>query len=501
MADQPQKSKHRFADEFYNTITYCGIALSILVLVCEFFLFGLDFLSPQSSVYLGIFTYIILPPFLILGLILIPIGARRKAAQVRRGIVDAKPAAIYIDPSLSTHQNAILIFMIGTTLLLTMTAIGCYKAYHYTESVRFCGLACHSIMGPEYVAYMQSPHARVSCVQCHIGEGTGSYVHYKVAGTKMLVKTIQGNYERPVPAPVRDLRPAKETCEQCHYPGKSFNAIQIKRTYFADDAVTTPKWSVQMLMNVGGKKSETGIHAHMYVDNDIYYVADDDKRQDITWVKSKDKDGKDKIYTSKNSPYKDVAPPPEKIRKMDCLDCHNRSAHHFDAPASLVNKALTDNKIDPSIPMIKGKAVDVMSKEYKTEKEAVEKIRSTLVGYYTTKQADYYATHAKEIDQAIVVITGLYQGNIFPEMKARWDAYPSNNGHMYSLGCFRCHDDEHTTPKGDSISRDCTTCHTITQQGTEGAMEKNLDGLEFKHPLGDDSWKTMNCSECHTGGS
>ena len=500
MENQPQQGRQRFSDNFYNSVTYFGVALSVLVLACELFLFGFDLLAPSSSVYLGMFTYILLPPFLILGLILIPLGARWKQHRVLKGLPGGKP--IVIDLSLSTHQNAVLIFMVGTAIVLIMTAVGSYKAFHYTESVRFCGALCHEVMKPEYTTYLQSPHARVKCVECHIGEGAGSYVHYKMAGTRMVIKAMQGNYARPIPEPVRDLRPAKETCEQCHWPGKSFSAIELKKTYFTDDPSKTPPWSMNMLMHVGGKKDGSGIHAHMYNDNDIYYVADDEKRQKISWVKSVSRSGEEKIYTTSDSPYKDTTPPAGKVRKMDCMDCHNRPAHRFDAPMPLVNQAMAENKIDPRIPMIKGKAVDVLSKEYRTQRQAVDEIRATLTEYYSKKQPEYYAAHPKEVAQAIDSVVGIYQHYFFPEMKARWDAYPDNIGHMISDGCFRCHDEEHRTQQGTAISRDCTICHTITRQGSADALEKSPDGLDFKHPFEDDgSWKTMNCVDCHSGGS
>lgn len=503
MTNQPKQRKHKFSDNFYNNVTYVGVVLSLVVLFCETLLFWIDFFAPTHNDYLGIFTYILLPPFLILGLILIPLGAKRKQARVLKGLEDSKPKAIHIDLSLPQHQNAFLVFIIGTIVVMLMTAIGSYKAYHYTESDQFCGATCHPIMEPEYKAHMQSAHARVNCVECHIGSGAGWYVHYKMAGVRMLLKTLKGNYARPIPAPVVTLRPAKEICEECHWPGKSFNAIQIKKTYFADDPVKTPKWSIQMLMHVGGKdKDSSGIHSHMYNNNDIYYVADDEKRQKITWVKSVSKSGEEKIFTTKNSPYKDKVPEASKIRKMDCMDCHNRPAHHYEAPDVLINQALEENKINQGIPMIKAKAVEVLAKEYKNEKEALENIKATILMYYAKSQSDYSATHEREIKGAIEAICSIYKDNFFPLMKARWDGYPNNTGHMNSNGCFRCHDEEHQTKSGATISRDCTICHTITQQGSGATMQKNTDGLEFQHPFEDDgSWKTMNCADCHTGGS
>lgn len=501
MDNKLKKGKQRFSNSFYNSITYVGVMLSVFILFCELFLFAIDFFTPAPSVYLGILTYLILPPFLILGLILIPLGAYFKKKHILHGLGEKSPKPLVIDLSLTTHQNATVIFMVGTMVLLIMTAIGSYKAYNYTESTQFCGITCHQVMKPEYTTHNSSPHQRVKCVDCHVGSGANWYLHYKVAGTKMVVKALDGSYDRPIPAPVETLRPAKETCEECHWPGKSFSAIQLNKSYYADDPSQAPPWKINMLMHVGGGNGMSGIHAHMYYGNDIYYAAEDAKRQKITWIKTIDKNGKVVIFMTDDSPYKKIDPPAEKIRRMDCIDCHNRATHRFEAPDVLMNQALARGDIDPAIPMIKGKGVDVLGKTYSSTKEAIEKIRSSLIDYYSKKQAAYYAGHQDEIEVAVRNIILLYEQNFFPEMKSRWDVYPDNIGHMISLGCFRCHDEQHKAKTGEVISRNCKLCHTITQQGSGTAIEKDSDGLEFKHPFdGDDSWKTQNCTDCHSGG-
>ncbi|MBF0489039.1 MAG: NapC/NirT family cytochrome c [Candidatus Omnitrophica bacterium] len=503
MTIDPKRRKQRFSDNFYNTTTYIGVVLSLIVLFSETILFWVDFFSPSKSDYIGILAYLILPPLLVIGFILIPLGAKWKRERISKGLEDKTRKAIHIDLSNPKHQNALMIFLFVTIAGMLVAAICSYKAFTYTESDRFCGVACHQIMNPEYVAHMHSSHAKIKCVECHIGSGAGWYVHYKMAGVRMLLKKIQGTYARPIPTPVTTLRPAKEICEECHWPGKTYNAIQIKRTYFADDPSKTPKWTIQLLMHIGGKsKDSSGIHAHMYNDNEVYYAADDEKRQKISWVKTVSKSGEEKIYMTKTSPYKDKAPAPSKIRKMDCMDCHNRPAHHFEAPEVLINRALEDDNISPTIPMIKAKAVEVLSKEYKSEGEAVEKIESIITSYYIKSQVKYYATHQQKIKEAIAVIITLYKNNFFPEMKARWDVYPYDIGHRISNGCFRCHDDEHQSKSGEIIPRACTTCHTITEQGSGDNIQKNANGLDFQHPFEDDgSWKTMNCSDCHNGGA
>lgn len=502
MSDKPSiNPKHKFSAYFYNPITYAGVFISLLVFIIECFLFGMDFLSPYQSAYLGMFTYILLPPFLILGLILIPLGASWKRKDVKSGKSTIQAKVFYFDPSQPEHRNALFVFTVGTTVLLLMTAVGSYKAFHYTESVEFCGKVCHKIMEPEHVMYLQSPHAKVKCVECHIGAGADWYVRYKVSGARMVLSTLQKNYQRPIPTPVKNLRPAKETCEECHWPGKHFSSFELRKTYFPTEKSEDKSWYIRMLVSVGGKEGEgAGIHAHMYKDNEVYYVADDEKRQSISWVKSVDKAGKEVIFTSEKSPYKNVAPPQEKIRKMDCMDCHNRPSHHFRSPNDLMNEALVNKKIDLSIPNIKSKGMEFLSAKYTTQAQAAVEIPAFLMKYYQEKYPEYAKDHKRELGLAGQVLAEIFKNNFFPEMKARWDAYPENIGHWISPGCFRCHDGEHKSSEGRVISRDCKSCHTIIEQGDPGKTEKNADGLEFKHPFnGDESWKEMNCTECHTG--
>ena len=52
--------------------------------------------------------------------------------------------------------------------LLVFALVG--AGWEYTNSSEFCGTQCHT-MPPEYASYLVSPHARVNCVECHIGRG------------------------------------------------------------------------------------------------------------------------------------------------------------------------------------------------------------------------------------------------------------------------------------------------------------------------------------------
>jgi hypothetical protein len=239
----------------------------------------------------------------------------------------------------------------------------------------------------------------------------------------------------------------------------------------------------------------------MNVNNEIFYAAEDERRQNITWIKSVGKDGKEIVYVSPKSKWKNTTPPADRVRKMDCIDCHNRPTHQFSAPYRLINDAMQYGQIDASIPKIKEKAMEALSKQYKTQNEAMTAIETNLREYYKTKQPDYTKANPAKVEGAIKTIVELFSKNMFPEMKARWDTHPDNIGHLVSPGCFRCHDGEHRAVSGQLISKDCKSCHLIVEQGPKGQVEKNIDGLEFKHPAGGEDWKEMNCVDCHTGGA
>jgi nitrate/TMAO reductase-like tetraheme cytochrome c subunit len=494
-------TKKRFSELFYNAVTYLGLLISILVVTLEVFLFALDFFSAGGNVYLGLITYLILPGFLFFGLALVPVGYYWKKRRLRRGLPRHELKPFRIDLALSSHRNALLVFIVGTSLLVLLSIVGSYQAYHYTESVAFCGTLCHEVMHPEYTAYSHSPHARVKCVDCHIGSGAGWYVKSKASGLRQVYRTLMNSYVRPIATPVHDLRPAEETCKQCHWPGKFFGSIDFKRAYFLTKG-ENKRWNMRMLLNVGGGDHQTyGVHAHMNVDQTIYYAAEDERRQELSWVKSVDKQGRETVYVSEKSKWKESSPAAGQLREMDCIDCHNRPTHQFKPPYRLLNEAMQYGGIDPEIPGIKKKALAVLSKEYTSAEEADKTIRQSLREFYQQKHADYLASNSDKVERAEETIAGLYSENIFPEMKARWEAFPDNIGHMVSPGCFRCHDGEHRSPDGHVISKDCRACHVIVEQGPAGAEEKNITGLDYRHPDGTDDWKDMSCTDCHTGGA
>jgi hypothetical protein len=177
---------------------------------------------------------------------------------------------------------------------------------------------------------------------------------------------------------------------------------------------------------------------------------------------------------------------------MDCMDCHNRPAHVFKSPNEAVDLALLLGKIDTSLPWIKSNAVQILTRPYTNDTQALQEIGTFLAANYPNHPS---------IRPAIDAVQRIYRDNFFAEMKANWSVYPDNIGHKNWPGCFRCHDDKHKTADGKkAISSNCNACHIILAQGSGKDLEQlTPQGQDFKHP-GDELESGSLCNDCHTGG-
>jgi hypothetical protein len=174
------------------------------------------------------------------------------------------------------------------------------KTYEYTESSEFCGTSCHP-MGPQFVRYEESPHAHVECVECHIGPGTSFFVKSKIDGLRQVVAVLLNNYSRPILSPVHDLRPARETCENCHTPTAFKDNIIKTVLHYDDDEANTPVQST-LILKMGGWEKASGVSQgiHWHVTNEVNYIIIDDQRQVVIWVGVKQPDGSMKEYYSRD---------------------------------------------------------------------------------------------------------------------------------------------------------------------------------------------------------
>jgi len=498
--------KKKLPEVVYNPVSMFGgiVALTSFLLILAVVFFAS--FTPDASPYLGIMAFIIFPVILVVGLLLIPIGAkleRNRRAKTENGTT---PQSFRLDLGNPQHRRAMGVTVTIIIIFIIATAMGTYQAYEFTESVTFCGEVCHTPMEPEYTAYQNSPHARVTCAECHVGRGATWYARSKLSGMYQVYAASFDLFPRPIPVPIENLRPARETCEQCHWPDKFHGSQERNFVHYLPDEENT-EIHFRLLVKTGGGSEENGraegIHWHMNIANEIDYIATDKQRQEIAWVRTKDPQGNERIYVNEENPIEPEDVKKYEMRRMDCIDCHNRPTHVFLTPDRAVDNFLFNGRIDRSLPSIKRIAVESLIGELSTKDSALAAIGKRVRTAYAEEYPEVLEERSVDVDSAIAAVKEVYRRNFFPEMKVRWDVYPENIGHLSSPGCFRCHNGTFKSDDGKTISRDCRSCHIIISQGKTGAAEMiNPGGLEFEHPEDiDGEWKETSCSECHTGTS
>lgn len=486
-----------------NSISLIGVALAAVAFINIVFLFLIDVLSTTHSPYIGILAYMVAPAIMVLGLLLIPIGI---SLERRRRAREAGTSATlpHIDLNNPAQRSTVAFLLSFVVIFALISAVGSYKAYEFTDSVSFCGQLCHSVMNPEFTAYQGSPHARVACVDCHVGPGAGWYVKSKMSGMRQVYYTARGTYPRPIPSPVANLRPAQQTCEQCHWPKKFWGAQMKTFTHFGSDEQNTPR-VIRMLIKVGGGdpslgQAGEGIHWHMNIANKITYFSTDAQRQVIPYVRAENAKGEVTEYAVKDNPPTQAQIDKADMRRMDCVDCHNRPSHIYTPPDLSVDRGITGRVIDPSLPYIKQQGVQVLTADYKTGDEAQKAIAENINKFYQEKYPQIASSKAESVKGAVAELQRIYRTTFFPEMKVSWKTHPNNVGHFYYNGCFRCHDGNHVSKTGKVISKECNSCHTVMDQEEGGAHIAAVQTQPFKHPVDLGDMTAVNCSDCHNGG-
>jgi hypothetical protein len=258
----------------------------------------------------------------------------------------------------------------------------------------------------------------------------------------------------------------------------------------------------------GGGEAGAGIHWHMELANEVTYATEDDALQDVPWVRVKRTDGSITEYfrTEKRVDGDALAKLPK--RTMDCMDCHNRPAHTFEAPDIAVDRALFAGTISQTLPYVKSLSVDSLARDYPTRDAAHDGIRKDVTAFYAEKYPDVATARAADIEKLVDGLIAIYDRNVFPEMKVSWKTYPNDIGHRNSAGCFRCHDGKHVSAEGKEIPSECTSCHTQPQRGPQTAMGQMMQVTEKDwHPwvipekhLEIEQHKNIQCYECHVTG-
>jgi hypothetical protein len=454
-----------------------GIILTSTAFVLFILMELLRLVGAVTNAYVGLVTYMALPGLFILGLILIPVGwarYRRRTGRTTRQLLEERFVFDLLEPRL-TGSRLLGIISVLTLVNLLFLGVGGARMLHFMDTPVFCGTACHSVMNPEWSVYQASPHARVACVECHVGEGVDALIDAKLNGLWQIISATFDLYERPIPTPVRNLRPARETCEHCHWPEKFYGDRISVATRYALDSASTPSFTTLSLKIGSGTGERRGeIHWHIAAHNQVRYTSVEDEREVMIWVESQRPDGSWYRWNNRSLAAGRVpgldgsgaggaaeAPPVGGIRVLDCVDCHNRATHIYEDPETAVDHRLATGEIDAGLPFVKKVAFEALSTRYRDIPTAMAGIERVVQLTYAQRIPGGATADARSIEQLIKTLQEVYERNVHPNMRVWWNPYPDHIGHRGGTGCFRCHSLDLVDAEGDSIVHDCTLCHAI----------------------------------------
>lgn len=445
-----------FSDAFISAglaIVVFSIAVVVLILVTA---------VPVGNPYIGVFTFIFLPVLVVVGGMMFVFGALLGRQGKAKETGSGGPRGWFVGFTLADfkqpqQQRRLKFFLIVGVIEMLVLSIGGLRTAEYMDTPGFCG-SCHTVMYPEYAAYRESLHARVNCVSCHIGPGAPWLVRSKVTGAKQLFAVLLKTYPHPIESPVESLRPARETCEVCHWPERfSGDLTRTLRRYESDEKNT--ERSTTLSFKVGGGELGVASGIHWHIGAKVWYLPLDEKRQQIGWVGVEGTDSQWSEYFF--DPKKAAEITPQRIdrekRLMDCVDCHNRATHDFRSPDQLIDQAFAQGKIDASLPWIKKKGLEALVPVNSTFEEAIRKVEA-IAEYYRVSYPQVYSEKKGSIDKSVVALKNVARLTTFPEMMVTWETHINNLGHTKSPGCFRCHGTL-VAPSGKAIESRCDLCH------------------------------------------
>ncbi len=445
-----------------NKIGKTGVVLVTSSFVAMIFLELLRVVGILTNAYIGLITYLLLHTLFAIGLILIPFGwmqYKKASGKTTKELLEKQFTKEELEKNNigSTLTRTVLIFTMANVLFLSIASM---RMLNFMDEPVFCGTACHSVMGPEWATYQVSPHSRVKCVSCHVGEGVGALIDSKLNGTWQMISVTFDLFERPIPTPVHQLRPATETGKKCHWPEKFYGSKIKSIVHYDNDEKSTPKYTTLVLkVDTGEEVGKAGIHWHINDSNRIHYASINDEREEMLWVEVLQNDGSTKRFT--NRKLTDVKYNFDDQRTMDCVDCHNRATHIYENPKDAVDKRIRKNLIDHSLPFIKREAVSAISSSFTEPEVANQIIQNHIVNFYRDNYPNLLGVKSESIDKAISTLQNVYNTNVHYGMNVDWGAYPNFLGHQNESGCFRCHNNDLIDEAGTPIRNDCTMCHSI----------------------------------------
>jgi len=408
-----------------------------------------------SNPYAGLVVFVAIPAVFVVGLLLIPAGVWLERRQLVRhpGAVAEWPV---VDFRRADVRRTTLMLAGLTAVNIVIVLLAGYGGLKAMETPAFCGQTCHTPMHPQFQAWRSAVHVGVHCVDCHIGEGAAAFVHAKLSGVRQLVQVATNTYPRPIPPGAKMPAGAQaETCRSCHQPGRVIgDRIKIIREYADDEANTETMTVLQLHMSVT-KSSDRAIHWHADPSVRVEYVATDEDRQTIPYVKVTNAQGQVKEYVATDANEDAIRGGTR--RTMDCIDCHNTVGHPIaPTPEQAVDRAIAAAMVSHELPFVKRESVKLVKASYPSQEDGVRAIAEGLRKFYGAQGA---SIDEQALTRTIGAAQEVYRRNVFPAMRVTWGSYPDNSGHTAANGCFRCHDGSHAAKDGSNINADCEYCH------------------------------------------
>lgn len=429
------------------------------------------FLGLVDNAYVGLISYMALPALFLIGLILVPIGWQRQKSITGQSGLELLESEFGKDGIKAAITGSHIFKTVGLLSLLNVLflILASTQTLQFMDEPKFCGTACHEVMNPEWQTYQVSAHASVNCVSCHVGEGTEALVESKLNGLWQMVSMTFDLYERPIPVPVHQLRPATETCENCHWPSKQFGDELIKKVNYTNEEFTQPLYTtLSMKIDSKNNKKESGVHWHIEDGVNVNYTTLSSSREQIKTVVAEYPDGSIREFENTNVTLDDDL---METRTMDCVDCHNRAAHIYRSPESIVDQLLMSGDLPSQLPFIKREALNALRTHARNKETGREQVVRYLSSYYRIKYPDFYYENSNQLSKAGELLAIEYDRYIHPNMNIEWDTYPSHLGHDGDSGCFRCHNQNMVDKSGEAISSDCTLCHDILAYDSQSPFE------------------------------
>lgn len=466
-----------------NKVSLTGmIVISVtfpLLIVCAI----LDLMEVVRSPFFGVWTYGILSPLFILGHAIFFIGfffigsGPDKESPCSFSYI--KEHFAHVSDKTNFRKLIFLASFLAVGNFIVVVLVG-YTGHHYSETQRFCGTLCHTAMSPESTAHQISPHSRVACVDCHVGSGLKNFISSKIAGIRQVVSVTTGSYSKPIRMPTHGLRPARETCEECHRP-ELFHGDKLKVTdrYQEDEKNSHLQTVLLMKLGSGGQgPGARGIHSHVSNKNKIVFTYEDEFRERISQVHLMRADGSELLFKDPAiQGEKDSGSMGHGVKEMDCVDCHNRPAHIYLSPAEAIDRSIANGMISRELPFIKQQGMELITKEYPSKEQGMQEIESGLRAWYEKQYPELVREKEEQIQEAVISLQKAYCDNIYQDMKITWNTYQSNLGHHDGGGCFRCHNDTLEATDGSVISQDCETCHILlAEDESDPEIIRNLRG-------------------------